>query len=79
MAVSNASEAYSPTERWTMIPNFTCRVRNYVDRSPQCKKLSDFAKERLIKGVAKLLGWAYKQGFEQGKAHPVGCGCSECQ
>jgi len=62
-----------------MIPNLTYRAENYVQRSPQCKGLSDFKRERLIKGIARLLGWAYKQGFEQGKAHPAGCGCSECQ
>lgn len=62
-----------------MIPNFTYRARNYVQRSPQGKKLSEFSRDRLIKGIARLLGWAYKQGFEQGKAHPAECGCSECQ
>ena len=62
-----------------MIPNFTYRARNYVQRSPQCKDLSGFERDRLIKGIAKLLGWAYKQGFEQGKAHSPGCGCNECQ
>jgi len=62
-----------------MIPDFTYRVRNYVQRSPQCKKLSDFAKERLIKGVARLLSWAYREGFTQGIAHPAECGCAECE
>ena len=60
-----------------MIPNFTYRARNYVRQSPQCRGLSEFNRDRLIRGIAKLLGWAYKQGFEQGKAHPVGCGCCE--
>ncbi|KKM77864.1 hypothetical protein LCGC14_1365790 [marine sediment metagenome] len=62
-----------------MIRDLTYRARNYVQRSPQCRGLSDFKRDRLIRGIAKLLSWAYKQGFEQGKAHGVGCGCCECQ
>lgn len=62
-----------------MIPDFTYRARNYVQRSPQCKGLSDFKRGRLIRGIARLLNWAYKQGFEQGKAHPAKCGCSDCE
>ncbi|MFA5553489.1 MAG: hypothetical protein WDA68_02895 [Phycisphaerae bacterium] len=50
-----------------MIPNHTFRARRYVEHSPQCKKLSAFSKDRLIKGIAKLISWGYKEGFEQGK------------
>ena len=62
-----------------MIPDLTYRAENYVRQSPQCRGLSEYKRDRLIKGIARLLGWAYKQGFEQGKAHGYGCGCSECQ
>ena len=62
-----------------MTRDFTYRARNYVQQSPQWEKMSEFSRDRLIKDIAKLLGWAYKQGFEHGKTHPAGCGCSECQ
>lgn len=45
-----------------MIPNFTDRARRYVNQSPQTKKLSDFAKQRLIRGIAAMLSRAYKEG-----------------
>jgi hypothetical protein len=59
-------------------PNFTCRVRNYVQRSPQCKNLLDFEKERLIKGMARMVNRAYIDGFVLGTSHPKGCNCSDC-
>ncbi len=46
-----------------MMPNFTQRARNYVQRSPQCKAfLSNYSKERLIRGIAKLMSEAYREG-----------------
>jgi len=51
------------------VPNFTYRARQYVMQSPQTKGLSDFAKERIIKGIAKLMSFAYKDGFHEGTAH----------
>jgi hypothetical protein len=53
-----------------MIPSFEGRAKRYVQRSPQCKKLPDFAKERLIKDIARLMSQAYKDGFVQGTAEP---------
>lgn len=52
-----------------MIPNFTYRARRYVQQSPQTKKLPDTVKDRLIKGIARLMSLAYKDGFHEGTAH----------
>jgi len=45
-----------------MILNFTDKARRYVNQSPQTKGLPDLAKRRLIKGIASMLNWAYKEG-----------------
>jgi hypothetical protein len=62
-----------------MIPDFTYRARSYVNQSPQTKSLADFNKSRLIRGIAKLPAWAYKEGFAQGVSHADNCDCPECK
>lgn len=62
-----------------MIPNFTCWVERYVVRSPQTKKLSQFVKDRLIKGLSKIVARAYRDGFKEGTAHAANCDCGECR
>ncbi|MCJ7777629.1 MAG: hypothetical protein MUP16_04880 [Sedimentisphaerales bacterium] len=64
-----------------MIPGFTYRAEKYVQQIPQCGNLSKWvvAKKRLIKGIARLLAWAYREGFAQGRAHGAKCDCVECK
>lgn len=45
-----------------MIPNHTFRARRYVERSPQCKGLGADRQNKLVRGIAKLMSEAYKQG-----------------
>lgn len=49
--------------------NFTDRARRYVQQSPQTKKLPDSVKDRLIRGIARLMSFAYKDGFKSGTHH----------
>jgi len=55
-----------------MILNFTGRAKRYVQQSPACKRLSDFSQDRLVKGITRLMGEAYKDGFHEGTAQPKG-------
>jgi len=45
----------------------TAMARKYVNQSPQTKKLPDFAKARLIKGIARLLKSIYHKGYIDGR------------
>jgi hypothetical protein len=56
-------------EKILSVPSFTYRARRYVMQSPSTKKLSDFAKDRIIKGIAQLMSFSYKDGFHEGTAH----------
>jgi len=52
-----------------MIPVFfTARARRYVQSSPSTKNLPKFNKDRLIKGIAKLISESFQAGFKQGTA-----------
>jgi len=46
----------------------TRRVKNYVNRSPQCKGLSEYQKERLIRGgISRMLYENYWRGYNDMK------------
>jgi len=54
-----------------MIPNFTGRARRYVQRTPQLqiREMSSYKRERLIKGIARLMSETYRQGYKEGKGN----------
>ncbi|MCK9243644.1 MAG: hypothetical protein WC877_03345 [Dehalococcoidales bacterium] len=51
--------------------NFTKRARRYVLLSPQIKGLKADMQDKLIRGIAKLMSEAYKQGIEDLKNNVI--------
>jgi len=62
----NKSKASSHSRRHYGTTNIK-RAKNYVSRSPQCSGLSECQKERLIRGIARMLYERYWQGYNDMK------------